>query len=92
MAESVPNFNQFDDATKKELSAFVENEQAQQRLNSSIHTFTDMCWDKCVTGLPSTSFSRSETSCLSNCVNRFLDSSLFLVKKIEDQREAAARS
>ncbi|KAH8100593.1 Tim10/DDP family zinc finger-domain-containing protein [Cristinia sonorae] len=74
---------------QKELATFVENEQAQQRLNSSIHTFTDMCWDKCVTGLPSTQFSRSEASCLSNCVNRFLDTSLFLVKKIEEQREAS---
>ena len=29
----------------------MENEQAQQRLNASIHSFTSMCWDKCVTAL-----------------------------------------
>lgn len=108
LSRFMPDLRAFADwQTQKELSTFVENEQAQQRLNSSIHTFTDMCWDKCVylivfmdptfdpgmsrcvTGIPSTRFSRSEESCLANCVNRFLDSSLFLVKKIEEQREAS---
>lgn len=44
---------------------------------------------RCVTGTPSTSFSRNEVSCLSNCVERFLDTSLFMVKKIEEQRQAS---
>jgi len=46
-----------------------------------------MCWDKCITGTPSTRFSRSEEGCLQNCVDRFLDTSLFMVKKVEQQRE-----
>lgn len=78
--------DQFDEATRKELQTFVENEQAQQRLNASIHNFTSMCWDKCVTGTPGNSFSRSESSCLANCVERFLDTSLFMVNRIEQQR------
>jgi mitochondrial import inner membrane translocase subunit TIM8 len=44
---------------------------------------------RCVTGTPSTRFSRSEESCLSNCVDRFLDSSLKLVQLIQEQRNAA---
>jgi len=76
-----------DDATQKELATFLEREQAQARVQSSIHNFTSMCWDKCITGTPSTRFSRGEESCLSNCVERFLDSSIFIVKKIEQQRE-----
>ncbi|KIP12619.1 hypothetical protein PHLGIDRAFT_113691 [Phlebiopsis gigantea 11061_1 CR5-6] len=84
--------DQFDDATKKELATFIENEQAQQRLNSSIQSFTSMCWDKCITGTPSTGFSRSEGSCLANCVERFLDTSLFMVNKIEQQRVQAGAS
>ncbi|KAF9821901.1 hypothetical protein IEO21_00331 [Rhodonia placenta] len=78
--------DKFDDATQKELANFVEAEQAQARLHSSIHMLTSMCWDKCVTGTPSTRFSRSEEGCLANCVDRFLDTSLFMVKKIEEQR------
>ncbi|CAL1696137.1 unnamed protein product [Somion occarium] len=77
----------FDEATQKELATFMDNERARARVNQSIHTLTSMCWDKCVTGTPSTSFSRSEESCLANCVDRFLDTSLFLVKRIEQSRQ-----
>ncbi|GJE85981.1 Tim10/DDP family zinc finger-domain-containing protein [Phanerochaete sordida] len=82
MADQLP----LDDATKKELQTFMENEQAQQRLNASIHSFTSMCWDKCITATPGNSFSRSESSCLANCVERFLDTSLYIVNRIEHQR------
>ncbi|KAF9457096.1 Tim10/DDP family zinc finger-domain-containing protein [Collybia nuda] len=78
---------QFDETTQKELSNFLEKEQAQARLHTSIHKFTGLCWDKCITGTPSTKFSRGEEACLTNCVERFLDTSLFMVKQIENQRE-----
>ncbi|KAJ7102196.1 Tim10/DDP family zinc finger-domain-containing protein [Mycena belliarum] len=81
--------DKFDEATQRELAGFLEKQQAEARLNSAIHNFTGICWDKCVTGTPSTRFSRSEESCLSNCVERFLDTSLFMVRKIEEQRAAA---
>ncbi|KAJ6627201.1 Tim10/DDP family zinc finger-domain-containing protein [Mycena sp. CBHHK59/15] len=83
--------DKFDEATQKELSAFLEKQQAEARLHSSIHNFTGICWDKqaCVTGTPSTRFSTSESNCLANCVERFLDTSLFMVKKIEEQRGSA---
>ncbi|KAI0082187.1 hypothetical protein K474DRAFT_1634141 [Panus rudis PR-1116 ss-1] len=81
--------DKFDEATQKELATFMEQEQAQARLHSSIHTLTSTCWDKCITGTPSSSFSRYEQGCLANCVERFLDTSLFLVKRIEEQRQQA---
>ncbi|KAJ7225782.1 hypothetical protein GGX14DRAFT_349641, partial [Mycena pura] len=52
---------------QKELSSFLEKQQAEARLHASIHNFTGICWDKqvaCVTGTPSTRFSRGEESCL----------------------------
>jgi len=79
----------FDDATRRELSKFVESEQAQARVQDSIHRLTSMCWDKCITGTPSTRFSRGEESCLNYCVDRFLDTSLKIVQLIQDQRNAA---
>jgi len=79
--------DKFDDATKKELNDFLEQEQAKAKLNASVHNFTEMCWTKCVTGSISTRFSRGEESCLTNCVDRFLDTSLFIVKKLETMRE-----
>jgi len=82
MAENV----KLDAATQKQLNEFLEQEQVQARVSERIHTFTEMCWDKCITTTPSTRFSRGEESCLSNCIDRFLDSSIFLVKQIEQQQ------
>lgn len=84
--------DKFDEATQKELAAFVEREQAQARLNATTQNLTSMCWDKCITGTPSTRFSRSEEGCLAYCVERFLDTSLFMVNKIEGKREQARLS
>lgn len=87
----------------------MNQQQSQARMQSSVHTFTSMCWDKCVcrfslsrniltlcarciTSTPSTSFSRSEQGCLANCVDRFLDTSLFMVRKIEQERMNAGVS
>ncbi|PPQ69072.1 hypothetical protein CVT25_004248 [Psilocybe cyanescens] len=79
----------FDEATQKELASFLETQQAIARLNSSVQQLTTTCWDKCITGTPSTRFSRGEENCLSNCVQRFLDTSLFMVSQIEQKRTAA---
>ncbi|KAG2077093.1 hypothetical protein BDR04DRAFT_1067637 [Suillus decipiens] len=76
----------FDEATQKELTTFLEREQAQARINSTVHNLTSMCWDKCITGTPGSRFARGEESCLLNCVDRFLDTSLFIIKTIEGQR------
>ncbi|PPQ72715.1 hypothetical protein CVT26_003010 [Gymnopilus dilepis] len=78
--------DKFDEATQKELASFLEGQQAVARLNSTVQQLTTMCWDKCITGTPSTRFSRSEENCLHNCVGRFLDTSIFLVKEIEGKR------
>jgi len=80
--------SQFDEATKQELSSFIEKEQAQARVQESIHKMTSMCWDKCVTGTPSTRFSGAEQNCLSYCVDRFLDTSLKMVNLIQEQRNS----
>lgn len=64
---------------------------SKARMSAQIQSFTIQCWDKCVTGTPSTRFSRSEETCLANCVERFLDTSLFMVKQIEEKRIQSGR-
>ena len=84
---SSPSSNlEFDEATQKELGKFLESENARMRLQSSIHTFTDLCWDKCISKI-SNKIDRSEEACLTNCVERFLDTSLFIVKRLEETRK-----
>ncbi|KZP32348.1 hypothetical protein FIBSPDRAFT_723235 [Athelia psychrophila] len=80
--------DKFDDATQKELQTFLEQEQAHSRVQTAVHKLTGICWDKCITGTPSTSFGRGEAACMANCVERFLDTSLFMVRKVAEQRQA----
>ncbi|RHZ79929.1 hypothetical protein Glove_140g159 [Diversispora epigaea] len=63
---------EFDEASQKELAKFLESENSKMRLQQSIHTFTDLCWDKCVTKIGN-KIDRGEETCLTNCVERFLD-------------------
>ncbi|TKA57733.1 hypothetical protein B0A53_00882 [Rhodotorula sp. CCFEE 5036] len=42
--------------------------------------------EHCIKGAPGARFSRGEEACLSNCVDRFLDSSLFIVKSLEERK------
>ncbi|WFD02765.1 Mitochondrial import inner membrane translocase subunit tim8 [Malassezia obtusa] len=78
------------DADQKELNSFLDAEQSKARIQSTVHAFTERCWDQCVKSSISTSFGRGEEACLANCVERFLDTSLFIVKKLESQRGLAA--
>ncbi|WFD36039.1 Mitochondrial import inner membrane translocase subunit tim8 [Malassezia cuniculi] len=75
------------EADQKELNSFLDAEQAKARVQSSVHAFTERCWDQCMTGSIGARFGRGEEACLSNCVERFLDTSLFIVKKLESQRD-----
>ncbi|KAF7319977.1 Mitochondrial import inner membrane translocase [Mycena kentingensis (nom. inval.)] len=77
---------QFDEASKKELQTFLESKQAEARLQQTVQGLVNTCWDKCVTSIPGTRFSRGEETCLVNCVERFLDTSIFMVRRIEEQR------
>lgn len=49
------------------------------------HVLTRSCRVRCVTGTPGRSFSRNESNCLANCVDRFFDASLYMVKEVQDK-------
>ncbi|RUS22980.1 Tim10/DDP family zinc finger-domain-containing protein [Endogone sp. FLAS-F59071] len=74
---------EFSETEQRELQKFLENENAKAQIQRSIHTFTDLCWDKCI-GKIGNKLDRGEEQCLSNCVERFLDTSLFIVKRLEE--------
>ncbi|KPV77579.1 uncharacterized protein RHOBADRAFT_64510 [Rhodotorula graminis WP1] len=78
--------DQFDEATRRELQNFLAQEQTKAALQTQVHAFTDRCWDLCIKGQPGARFSRGEEACLTNCVDRFLDSSLFIVKSLEERK------
>ncbi|WFD23680.1 Mitochondrial import inner membrane translocase subunit tim8 [Malassezia equina] len=82
--------NTLTEADQKELNAFLDSEQSKARMQTTVHAFTERCWDQCMTGSIGARFGRGEEACLSNCVERFLDTSLFIVKKLESQRDVVA--
>lgn len=61
----------------------VEN---QARFHHLVHELTDHCWDICVEKPSSRLDSRSE-NCLSNCVERFIDTTNFIVNRFEKKAQ-----
>ena len=49
-------------------------------LSFQIHKITDVCWDICVDNVDS-SLGRRKESCLSNCSDRFVDTTLFVTNR-----------
>ena len=70
-----------EEAAKRELQEFLAVEQQKARFQQQVHEFTDMCWDKCVAKI-NNKLDRSEENCLGNCVERYLDTTQFLLRRL----------
>lgn len=51
-------------------------------LNFASHTF-----NRCITGTPGTRFARGEEACIANCIDRFVDTSEYLLGQIQRQQQ-----
>lgn len=72
---------------KHELQQFVMNEGQKARIQQTVHTLTDTCWKKCVTGtIRNGKLDRNEETCAQNCVDRFLDANFTVIKHLESMR------
>ncbi|KAK0553518.1 Mitochondrial import inner membrane translocase subunit tim8 [Tilletia horrida] len=81
------------EADQRELQTFLEGEAARSRVQGTIHDLTDMCWDKCKgSSSISSDFNRGEAACISNCVERFLDTSLHIVNQINQMGQQQGHS
>ncbi|RCI02445.1 Mitochondrial import inner membrane translocase subunit tim8 [Rhizopus stolonifer] len=76
---------QFTENDQHELGQFLQVEQAKARVQQTVHSLTDTCWDKCISKV-NNKLERGEEACLANCVERFLDTSMFIVKRLEQLR------
>ncbi|XP_067326904.1 mitochondrial import inner membrane translocase subunit Tim8 B [Anolis sagrei] len=63
-----------------ELQRMVAAEEQRARLTAQVHNFMEVCWEKCVDKPGSKLDSRTE-SCLANCVNRFIDTTLAVTNR-----------
>ncbi|XP_029173475.1 mitochondrial import inner membrane translocase subunit Tim8-like [Nylanderia fulva] len=82
MADSFDN-SVYENDTKgidPEIAGLLMVEKQKAQLNAQIHEFNDICWDKCVDKPGSKLDGRTET-CINNCVNRFIDVSVFVTSR-----------
>ncbi|KAF2474397.1 uncharacterized protein BDR25DRAFT_256259 [Lindgomyces ingoldianus] len=77
------------DRDKQELQQFVVNESQKARIQASIHSLTDTCFRKCIpTGtVKKGSLDKYEEPCIKNCVDRFLDANLVVLRELERMRQ-----
>ncbi|BAF24270.1 mitochondrial import inner membrane translocase subunit TIM8 [Oryza sativa Japonica Group] len=68
-----------------EMQRFIEQEQQKAMVSEMVGKLTSVCWDKCITSTPGSKFSSGETTCLTNCAQRFLDMSVIIAKRFEMQ-------
>jgi import inner membrane translocase subunit TIM8 len=72
---------------KVELQRFIQAESQKAEIQKRVHELTELCFKKCVTGsISSGKLAGKESDCMANCVNRFVDSNLAVLKHLETLR------
>ncbi|KAH7037759.1 mitochondrial import inner membrane translocase subunit TIM8 [Microdochium trichocladiopsis] len=72
---------------KSELRTILNNEAQKSRVQSTVHSLTDVCFTKCITGtIKSGKLDRTEESCMANCAERFLDASKLTMSHLQGMR------
>ncbi|KAF1822697.1 uncharacterized protein K489DRAFT_356658 [Dissoconium aciculare CBS 342.82] len=75
------------DKDKLELSQFVAAETQKAQIQSTVHHLTDICFRKCITGrISGSQLDSSENSCMQNCVGRFMDANMLVVRNLQRQQ------
>lgn len=59
---------------------FTIGEQLWHSFLFQIHEFNEICWDKCI-DTPSNKLDSKSETCLTNCVDRFIDTSLLVTNR-----------
>jgi len=63
-----------------DFQAKVQMETQKAQLMTQIHAVNDVCWETCIGSVGSSLSSRDQT-CLSNCTNRFIETTLFITNR-----------
>ncbi|KAI1302309.1 Mitochondrial import inner membrane translocase subunit Tim8 [Halotydeus destructor] len=71
----------------KDVMNALQQEQQKLQFQAQVLKITDMCWEKCYTDKPSTKLDGRTESCLSNCVERFIDASVAIQKRFGQMLE-----
>lgn len=69
-----------DSEDARRLQGFLVQEQHKLQLQELISTITEQCFKKCVS-TPAARLSNSESSCITNCAKRYIDTTQVLMEK-----------
>lgn len=65
------------------MQHFVEMETQRQRFHHLVHSLTERCWDSCM-GNPGQKLDNDTESCITNCVERFIDTTNYVINRLEN--------
>ncbi|KAL4942846.1 hypothetical protein BDV06DRAFT_155597 [Aspergillus oleicola] len=78
------DINKLSDADKKELSQLLQSESQKAAIQNNVHHIADTCWKKCITSkISSGRLDKNEEACATNCVDRWMDTNLAVLKHLE---------
>ncbi|XP_014485758.1 PREDICTED: mitochondrial import inner membrane translocase subunit Tim8 [Dinoponera quadriceps] len=77
--------------TDSQLNELLNIEKEKVVTTAQIHAFNDICWETCVDKPGSKLGGRTET-CISNCVNRFIDVSYFITNRFAQLLQNSIRN
>ncbi|KAI1824431.1 Tim10/DDP family zinc finger protein [Xylaria intraflava] len=73
---------------KAELQQVLQNESQKSRVHATVHSLTNVCFNKCITGtIKSGKLDKTEESCMTNCAERFFDISKLTMKHLQNMRQ-----
>jgi len=68
----------------RRLPLLAQEEKRKAVFNEVVAKLTDTCFEKCITYAPGSSFSRTESSCLTNCALRYLESGQVVLGRLQN--------
>ncbi|KAJ5231986.1 hypothetical protein N7468_004942 [Penicillium chermesinum] len=86
-ASTQADVSKLNDADKKELQQVLVAESQKANIQQAVHNLNEICFKKCVTGkITSGALDRSEETCAQNCVERWVDSQMSVLKQLGSMR------
>ncbi|KAI0835553.1 Tim10/DDP family zinc finger-domain-containing protein [Hypoxylon sp. FL0890] len=83
------DLNKLNEKDKGELRQFLANESQKARVQATVHSLTDVCFKKCITGtIRGGKLDKTEEGCMANCADRFVDVSQLTMKHLQSLRQS----
>ena len=78
--------------TDPELARYIQQVEQSARMDLIKQKLTGECWDVCVSNANVSRFDSKTESCLANCVERFIDSNVFVLEQFSKKGTSSAAS